>query len=444
MNTNKNRPYFNLSALELTTVLSKSQNDPDILMDLYLELKIRDTKLSKKLLNQVEEYIRNEFPEELVTSPNSNKPLKKKSATKTNYRKKIKTQKSKISTYKDSTTLKQDHGPAFTYSSDFKKISKPGTVTGTDEKWIKPLKTDIELDLPKGASILEKQTTALDLYIEELIETKKNKRYFTLFDGKLVESSGKKYVYSFPFDENIELFEGALVDINIGSTNTQGRVTSFFDRSIFIEMDQHFGPEINSCTVIFDQTAMLKALLEKLQASEEVSFSEEMAEEVFLNKSREKKYTGKEKVYGLKGLNEDQKKAVRGVLSNKCFFIWGPPGTGKTHTLATLIENFYHKDEKTLLASNTNQAVDQALLKLCQALTKNHQAIKNGEIIRRGKIEHPELQKWQKYINLDDIVAKKSAKLTNKKEALETKLQDVNKSIESLELSLSVFREIDI
>ena len=66
--------------------------------------------------------------------------------------------------------------------------------------------------------------------------------------------------------------------------------------------------------------------------------------------------------------------------------ISGETGTGKTHTLAVLIENYFAKEERCLIASNTNQAVDQVLLKLCKVLGEDHKAIREGLIIRRGKI----------------------------------------------------------
>ena len=47
------------------------------------------------------------------------------------------------------------------------------------------------------------------------------------------------------------------------------------------------------------------------------------------------------------------------------------------------------------------------LLKLCKVLGKNHKAVKEGFILRRGKIDLKELNDdWGDYINLDSIVEK--------------------------------------
>ena len=68
--------------------------------------------------------------------------------------------------------------------------------------------------------------------------------------------------------------------------------------------------------------------------------------------------------------------------------------------------------KRSLIASNTNQAVDQVLLKLCEQLGKDHEAIQEGYILRRGKIDLKELnQEWGEYVDLDKIVARKSEAL---------------------------------
>lgn len=58
------------------------------------------------------------------------------------------------------------------------------------------------------------------------------------------------------------------------------------------------------------------------------------------------------------------------LLAGEVGFLWGPPGTGKTHTLGYLIAHILlHKPQaKVLLLSTTNSAVDQALVSVDTAL----------------------------------------------------------------------------
>ena len=64
----------------------------------------------------------------------------------------------------------------------------------------------------------------------------------------------------------------------------------------------------------------------------------------------------------LQKLNSSQASFIEKALSYNVSILWGPPGTGKTQTLTSVIKIFAIR-EKTLICSNTNMAVDQVFLK---------------------------------------------------------------------------------
>jgi DNA replication ATP-dependent helicase Dna2 len=60
--------------------------------------------------------------------------------------------------------------------------------------------------------------------------------------------------------------------------------------------------------------------------------------------------------------NEAQNEAVNRALNAEDFaLVHGPPGTGKTYTIATLIRAFVERGDRVLLSAFTNRAVDNAL-----------------------------------------------------------------------------------
>lgn len=69
------------------------------------------------------------------------------------------------------------------------------------------------------------------------------------------------------------------------------------------------------------------------------------------------------------GLRPAQQRAFN-LVRRKASFLWGPPGTGKTHTLGRMLASYLiqHPQERVLLLSSTNVAVDLAILAVDDAL----------------------------------------------------------------------------
>ncbi|MPQ42512.1 AAA domain-containing protein [Clostridium tarantellae] len=86
----------------------------------------------------------------------------------------------------------------------------------------------------------------------------------------------------------------------------------------------------------------------------------------------------------LKTLNKKQRMAVEGVLNtNDIFLIQGPPGTGKTTVIAEICYQNAIRGKKTLIASQSNLAVDNALSRLVH--NSNIRALRQGNLSRVEK-----------------------------------------------------------
>ncbi|APX96752.1 AAA domain-containing protein [Natronorubrum daqingense] len=82
--------------------------------------------------------------------------------------------------------------------------------------------------------------------------------------------------------------------------------------------------------------------------------------------------------------NAAQNEAVtKAVGANDCALIHGPPGTGKTYTIARAIRAMVERGERVLLSAFTNRAVDNALEALLEQL-EEHGEIDADRVVRVG------------------------------------------------------------
>lgn len=82
---------------------------------------------------------------------------------------------------------------------------------------------------------------------------------------------------------------------------------------------------------------------------------------------------------------QGQSTAISMSLTNPITIIWGPPGTGKTHTLAEIALKFFEQGKRVLILSQSNIAVDNAMLKIKQFVRERRKASSvEGEIFRAG------------------------------------------------------------
>jgi hypothetical protein len=87
-------------------------------------------------------------------------------------------------------------------------------------------------------------------------------------------------------------------------------------------------------------------------------------------------------------LNASQRAAVQLCSDSDLAFVWGPPGTGKTTTLAHIVDELLAQGLRVLVLSTTNAALDQALEQIAAHPDMN-EAIHAGSVVRIGRSDAP-------------------------------------------------------
>ena len=91
--------------------------------------------------------------------------------------------------------------------------------------------------------------------------------------------------------------------------------------------------------------------------------------------------------FNIDSLNTSQKEAVclslSAILNEQFHLIHGPPGTGKTTTIAEIIYQTIKRGKRVLITSHTNVAIDNALEKFIDSYGRG---LNKGDVIRYGHI----------------------------------------------------------
>lgn len=173
--------------------------------------------------------------------------------------------------------------------------------------------------------------------------------------------------------------------------------------------------------------------------------------------SREmKKIEGERSIKDFIPLNEEQKRSVISALNDKLTVISGPPGTGKSQTVLSILLNAWSNGKSALFVSNNRQAVnvvynrilklqDENSFRLAIKANKNRDDNAGQDIIGIiddviSKVAHIKIQNTSLKTlesNLENLIQEKE-KLLNSSTNLNTKLiyESLNESKQSYKISI--------
>ena len=265
-------------------------------------------------------------------------------------------------------------------------------------------------------------------------------------NGQLLNSVGDVYIYEFTleFFQNVE--PDTDVEVRVRSESANGRVVAINDKSIQVELDKNIGATIPEARLIISSYHLLELLYEKLKKidSGELKFTD-LAEKVF----RLKPASIASSDYQIPSSsiselpNPYQESAIKLALGSEVSFIWGPPGTGKTKTIARLIEGFLSKNLSVLLISHTNVATDGALLDVVKHL-RDSDDYRDGKFLREGAIQKPELQhKDYEMVVPAVVLEKKGSPIRKEIESLTKRIDEISLVVSTSETIIKNFQKLD-
>ncbi|WP_019227243.1 AAA domain-containing protein [Sedimentibacter sp. B4] len=432
-----NRPYFNFKGDELIQLYEKNSSNVNILKKLKDELSYRKTTKMRKLAQSVDlalshsqvkmlDFEQIDLFDELKIDMNSDID-----------------DIDLIDLEDFNTTNKSDTKNTNNNVDNKKEYNIPqfrniGNLLDVPKKRIFSFDEDIVYDIDKTWPLSKQYRIALDGLIKEIKENKNINQYIKVEDGINIEIFGEEYVYQFTIDADVEAFEEAKIIAIIGQERVSGKIINISEGKITISISSYYGKFIHSCIIKIDNTAILEVLMNRMEEIEKGTFNNfntKLAEDSINNNGQEVKEIDNVELHNIR-LNVKQKEAILKGLTNEILYLWGPPGTGKTTVISELLFQLFCSGKRTLIVSNTNQAVDQVLYKLCNELTSDNEAISGGKVLRVGKITLNELEsEWGNYITEKCIIE-------NKTKQIMSEIIDLNNDLNEIKIEISVMNSI--
>ncbi|MFO1188323.1 MAG: AAA domain-containing protein [Alphaproteobacteria bacterium] len=326
----------------------------------------------------------------------------------------------------------------------FTGIAAPG-VRGKPDAYQPALDTDLVIDLPQDSTNIQRYVLALDALISEMRREGSGSRRYELERGKVVDTQAGQPIYVFPFSEEAEIFEEARIEIEVDGRRSRGQIVSISEGTILISLDGNLGPSIRRCILLIDNTALIEALKDRLDqvGKGELNLSASVADSVVSKEIHNSEVSP----IGVPphDLNDSQNAALHLMLEHSISYLWGPPGTGKTQTLSVGIQAAFDAGKRILVCSNTNQAVDQLIYKLCRHLEHlKHAAFEEGKVVRIGNIVLPELKnEYASYVTTDGIIERLSKGLRERQHELEEQVALFDAKATSINEKLQLFARLD-
>jgi hypothetical protein len=264
--------------------------------------------------------------------------------------------------------------------------------------------------------------------------------------GQRISTAGGSFLYQFPLSEELKLRDETPVRVVCDRVEVDGIVVSVATGYLVVALEDDLGLKIPLARLITDDSFLVERLCQKIAEVEDgtASFNHSLANSVIGIGPIECGFKNPDPRVLNADLNDHKEHAIGLAFGSTTCFIWGPPGTGKTTTLAHIVESHYRANRSILIVSNTNIAVDTALEKIAGRLEREPEFYE-GAVLRHGPIAKDELKtKYGAYVSLDLVVERLGAELEQEKRGIEDELLAIDRQALPLREALQQLEQLEV
>lgn len=258
------------------------------------------------------------------------------------------------------------------------------------------------------------------------------KRYRAM-DGVRLPSPPDVYIYLFETDSELNLPDNTEIKLWLREDITIAYVVACEEFTITFRALDYLPGTMEMIEFSAEPWHLLEAIPERLRELDKVSnpIAASLA------------CTGKGRMRAGRVIPTGQETAQKLAISQPITFIWGPPGTGKTETLANIALDFMNHGKRVLMLSYSNVSVDGAVMRVAR---KAENVFPSGAVIRYGYprsqevIDYGNLTSYQYVLQSYPALADEFNKLNQRKKAVrknDPERISINKRIAAIRSELS-------
>ncbi|MFZ7943039.1 DEAD/DEAH box helicase [Neobacillus sp. 19] len=230
---------------------------------------------------------------------------------------------------------------------------------------------------------------------------------FIVSNGRLL-SSDDSFTYYFDTSYSLRIPVGSSIRLEWGGLKQTGHALSSEGKSVIIALEQSFGDLISEAFLFHDPWELLEQLIQRLDDIKKTK-QKRLRVKKLMDPSMPAKHPAEKSKSNVHEL-------VLRSKYNPVTFVWGPPGTGKTYTLARAAANKYFQEKRVLILSHSNQAVDVLISEISSFIEKKGR-YREGDVLRYG-LNTGELLAAHEAITTSQLLQKVDPHLAEDKEKL--------------------------
>ena len=243
---------------------------------------------------------------------------------------------------------------------------------------------DDTYDVPPAAKIPKIEEYKKAVLREKYFIQNEGGRKYKVTNGNLIANKNGLYTYSFEMESELNLSDDAPITLTVGAGESTGSVLVCEGFQIIVVVDRDYGTKISQAFIGVEPWKLLEALVNKL---DNVTSSSRLAIKLIQDGP------GLATTDSADAIPKGQVAALNASRRNDITVIWGPPGTGKTYTMAQIAKEALQNGKSVLVVSHSNVSVDGVIKQTVAGLRNAgmNDLLTDGKVLRYGYVRDEEL-----------------------------------------------------